>query len=92
MPKFWAARSSPLVTMFQPKRPLAMWSIVTEARANMNGGQASVDIVGTTPIREVIAATMVASGTGSCLGTWWPYFNVVSAVPRKASGTSSLSS
>jgi hypothetical protein len=46
-----------------------MWSIVTDARASMKGGQANVDMVGTTPMRVVIAATIVASGTGSCLGT-----------------------
>jgi len=31
----------------------------------MKGGQAKVDIVGTTPIRDVAAATIVASGTTS---------------------------
>ena len=82
MPKFCAARSSPLVTMFQPKRPPAMWSIVADGRASMKGGQASVDIVGTTPICEVAAATIAASGTGSCFGTWCAYFSVVSVEPR----------
>ena len=37
-PKFWAAAFSPLVTMFQPKRPRAMWSTVAQSRASMNGG------------------------------------------------------
>jgi hypothetical protein len=38
MPKFCAAASSPLVTMFQPNRPPAMWSSVVETRASMKGG------------------------------------------------------
>jgi hypothetical protein len=38
MPKFCAARSSPDVTMFQPKRPRQMWSSVELRRASKNGG------------------------------------------------------
>jgi len=38
MPKFCAARSSALVTMFQPNRPSSRLSIVDDRRAVMNGG------------------------------------------------------
>jgi len=68
--------------MFQPNRPPAMWSMVVDTRASMKGGHAIVDIVATTPSREVAAAIIAASGTGSCFGTCSPYFSVASAVPR----------
>jgi len=68
--------------MFQPKRPPAMWSIVLETRASMNGGHAMVDMVATMPSREVAADNIAASGTGSCLGTWRAWVSAASDVPR----------
>jgi len=76
----------------QPKRATGDVVDRGDARASMKGGQPSVDIVGTTPTRDVAAATIAASGTGPCFGTCWAYFSVVSVEPRTLSGTSSLSS
>ena len=59
-----------------------MWSSVVDTRANMKGGHAIVDIVATTPSREVAAAIIAASGIGSCFGTCNPYLSVASALPR----------
>jgi hypothetical protein len=72
--------------MFQPKRPPAMWSIVVDTRASMKGGHAIVDIVATTPSREVAAEIIAASGIGSCFGTCSAWVKDISAVPAQASG------
>ena len=54
--------------MFQPTRPADRWSSVARLRASRYGGYSEVDMVATMPSREVCAATVATSPTGSCLG------------------------
>lgn len=51
--------------MFQPARPLEMWSRVANARARVKGSEYVVEAVAISPIRSVRAAIAASSRIGS---------------------------
>nr|WP_255359409.1 hypothetical protein [Frondihabitans sp. PAMC 28766] len=68
MPKFWDARSSDEVTMFQPMRPRVRWSSVANWRAGRYGLSNVVDAVQMMPMCSVAWASVDAATTGSSFG------------------------